>query len=243
MTRNKTSFITTLLFLIAFAVAPQLCNATAITIDLTNVGWNSDTTSESFDLQMLGARGNLTFQVKPQTNSYVTGIATAYSAIEQGLVIHLDDQPTRQLLSMQVDLHFNGDSVDVNVNTIQVRSFSPDLSATPGIQALQTFWIGADPRSDSLKLAQWSRYQNLTQEMTSYHFNFADSASLFTPLAAVPPGIFIPASDPVSFGGDPFGFGTFDDAPEPASIVLTAAGLVALGLFLRKRRGLRPVGN
>jgi len=238
--QNKISLTTILLLLIAFAVAPQLCNATVITVDLKNVAWDFGDTSESFDLQMLGARGDLTFQVKPGDAAYITGVSTAFSAIEKGLVIQLDDQPTRQLLSMQVDLHFNGASLDINVNTIQVRSFSPDLSATPGIQAVQSFWIGTDPRSDSQKLAQWSRYQNISQEMTSFHFNFADNGSLFNPLTKLPPGFFLPTSDPVASERDPFGFGAadFGDAPEPGSIVLTAAGLGAFILFLRKRNGL-----
>ncbi|MEO8127928.1 MAG: PEP-CTERM sorting domain-containing protein [Bryobacteraceae bacterium] len=235
--KNKISFAAVAVVLTGLAIAPQPCSATAITFDLKNVKWDFGTTTESFDVQMLGARGNLTFALTPVASAYPIAVSTAYTAIEKTLVINVPDQPTRQILSIQADLHFNGGLLDVTVNTIEVRSFSSDLSATPGLQGIQTFFVGADPRSDSMKLAQWSRYQNLTQTVSSYHFNFTDDNKLFSPLTVIPAGFLVPVDTSQSSGGGGGGlnFDVSADAPEPGSIGLALSGLGALLFYRRKR--------
>ena len=234
MVANKHGFVAIGFVLTILALAPQPCGATAITFDLKNVVWNFDNSTVSYDLRMQGARGDLTFGLNPGS-SFIPSVASTYSAVEKGLVINLEDRPDWQLLKIQADFHFDGGNADVTVRTREVRSFSTDLSNTPGIQAIQTFWTGPDTRPSYAWWAEWGGPQNVAESISVFRFTFKNDSSLFSPRTIVPTAFLDLPTYSADASGGFMPFNSFDN-PEPASLVLVGGGLLTVAIILRRRR-------
>jgi hypothetical protein len=224
------------LLITILSVASQPCHATAITFDLKNVPWLFDGTSESFDLKMQGARGDLTFVPTPFA-TIIQSVPSAFSSIEKRLTVTLEDRVDWQLAGLQADLRFNGGSANVTFKATEVRTFNKDLSNTPSIAAIQSFWIGPDRRPSSDYISAWGGAQNVNITTSQYQFTFNNDSKLFSAATKIPAAFLVfdtPGSNNSYYGGG--GFGLFADAPEPASLILTAAGLGALAFVAARRK-------
>lgn len=236
MVANKHGFAAIGFVLTILALAPQPCGATAITLDLKNVVWNFDNSSVSFDLRMLGARGDLTYALNPASSSS-SPVAAAYSAVEKALVVRLDDRPDWQLWDVRADLHFNGGALDVTVSSKEVRYYRADPNSGAAIQARQTSWTGAaDPFAGYAWWAPWGGTQNVHESISTFHYTFQNDSSLFSPRTVIPAAFLdLPTYSADTSGG----FMPFNDSfgsPEPASLVLVGAGLLTVAIILRQRR-------
>lgn len=243
MESNTRAAYAVVLLLTVLAFTPQPCRATAITFDLTKVNWRYDSTTESFDLSLPAAKGNLTFALDP-TASYSQSVPTAFNAVEKQLNFTVTDRTGWALMDLQADFHFNSGLLEVDVTAIQVKSLELSMRNPPSINARETFWVGPDTRPPQNWAAMWGGAANVATLTNQYHFTLTNDSALFGPVLNLPAFVFPdPVNTPGGGGGDPFLFADPLDSPEPSTIVLFGTGFCALAAILRRKRAAGTVVN
>jgi hypothetical protein len=212
------------LLITIFLVVSQPGRATTMTFD--TVPWVNTSDTFWFHLQDLST----TIQ-----STTVQSVPSNFANVEKSLTVSLDDRADWQIPSIQADFRFNGSPA--NIPTPQLPAIANDLSNNPSIAALQTFWTNPAASGWTLDyLSAWGGAQTVNIPTNQYTFN--NDPKLVSAPTKIPTAFLVfdtPASNNPYIGGGG-GFNIFDDAPEPASLILTGAGLGALALAAARRK-------
>jgi hypothetical protein len=235
-----------------FSVVSQPARATTISLDNNAPSANTS----AFWLQSQGvAQADLTFA--PSFSTADQSVPSKFANVEKSLTVSLEDRVSWPLSSLQADFRFNNAPSSVAFTATAVPTFAKDLSNIPSIAALQTFWPVPDSSGRIPDYAAWGGAPNVNIPTNQYQFTFNNDSKLFSAATKIPDAFlafdptssnspyvspyFSPYYSPYVGGGG--GFNIFDDAPEPASLILTAAGLGALALAVARRKRRQIVTN